>query len=349
MALGGGATAATAGSEERGFGQAVNDNGIMLEITNAMLQTDASMLHQVDVEVHEGRVLLAGRVDKPETRVTAVRLAWQQPNVVEVIDQIKVAESESLGEYAHDVWLAQELRNTLLIDSRVRSINYNVDCVAGTIYLMGVAQNQAALLLASFDRPEVLLDDYRRRLADIVQDLAGECDRAGAAESQTLAGRAAIVATVIAERHEFTGDRETYDDMANANLISVLDRRRGLPVALSIVYIHAARALGWFMEGLNFPGRFLVRLGAPDGRAVLDPFDGGRLRDAVALRELLKLGAGASAELAPEHFTAAGNRDILLRLQNNIKVRLVQSDQIEAAAGVLERMLLIAPKEPLLW
>ena len=118
---------------------------IALGITNAMLQTDASMLHQVDVEVHEGRVLLAGRVDKPETRVTAVRLAWQQPNVVEVIDQIKVAESESLGEYAHDVWLAQELRNTLLVDSRVRSINYNVDCVAGTIYLMGVAQNQAEL------------------------------------------------------------------------------------------------------------------------------------------------------------------------------------------------------------
>jgi osmotically-inducible protein OsmY len=145
MALGGGATAATAASEERGFGQAVNDNGIMLGITNAMLQTDASMLHQVDVEVHEGRVLLAGRVDKSETRVTAVRLAWQEPNVVEVIDQIKVAESESLGEYAHDVWLAQELRNTLLIDSRVRSINYNVDCVAGTIYLMGVAQNQAEL------------------------------------------------------------------------------------------------------------------------------------------------------------------------------------------------------------
>jgi osmotically-inducible protein OsmY len=145
MALGGGATVATAASEERGLGQAVNDNGIMLGITNAMLQTDASMLHQVDVEVHEGRVLLAGRVDKPETRVTAVRLAWQQPNVVEVIDQIKVAESESLGEYAHDVWLAQELRNTLLVDSRVRSINYNVDCVAGTIYLMGVAQNQAEL------------------------------------------------------------------------------------------------------------------------------------------------------------------------------------------------------------
>jgi osmotically-inducible protein OsmY len=145
MALGGGATAATAASEERGFVKAVNDNGIMLGITAAMLKTDASMVRQVDVEVHEGRVLLAGRVDQPETRVMAVRLAWQQPNVVEVIDEIKVAESENVGEYAHDVWLAQELRNTLLIDSHVRSINYNVDCVAGTIYLMGVAQDQTEL------------------------------------------------------------------------------------------------------------------------------------------------------------------------------------------------------------
>ncbi len=208
---------------------------------------------------------------------------------------------------------------------------------------------EAALLLGSFDRPEVDLDDYRRRLAELVQDVAGEHQRMKPEEGETLAGRALVLATTIAGRHEFTGDRETYDDLANANLIGVLERRRGLPVALSIIYIHVARALGWPMEGLNFPGRFLVRLGAPDGRAVLDPFDGGRIRDAVALRELLKIGAGASAELAPEHFTAAGNRDILLRLQNNIKVRLVQADQIEAAVGALERMLLIAPKEPLLW
>lgn len=145
MALGGGATAANAASEERGLGQAVNDNGIMLGITNAMLNADSGMLLQVDVAVHEGRVLLAGHVDKPETRMMAVRLAWQQPNVVEVINEIKVAESEGFGEYAHDVWLAQTLRNALLIDSRVRSINYNVDCVAGTIYLMGVAQDQAEL------------------------------------------------------------------------------------------------------------------------------------------------------------------------------------------------------------
>jgi osmotically-inducible protein OsmY len=145
MTVSGGATVATAASEERGLGQAVNDNGIQLGIANAMLQTDAGLVTKVDVEVHEGRVLLAGQVDKPEDRVTAVKLAWQQPNVVEVINEIKVTKSETVGEYLHDAWLAQTLRNDLLFDSRVRSINYNIDCVAGTIYLMGVAQNQAEL------------------------------------------------------------------------------------------------------------------------------------------------------------------------------------------------------------
>lgn len=145
MTLSGGATAATAASEERGLGQAVNDNGILLGIENAMLQEDAGLVTKVDVNVHEGRVLLAGQVDRPEDRVTAVKLAWQQANVVEVINEIKVANSESVGEYLHDAWLAQTLRNDLLFDSQVRSINYNVDCVAGTIYLMGVAQNQAEL------------------------------------------------------------------------------------------------------------------------------------------------------------------------------------------------------------
>ncbi len=145
MAIGGGATAATAASEERGLGQSVNDNGIFLGIENGMLQADPDMAVQIDVNVHEGRVLLAGQVDKPETRVMAVKIAWQQPNVVEVINEIKVTESESVGEYVHDAWLAQNLRNTLLVDSHVRSINYNIDCVAGTIYLMGVAQDQTEL------------------------------------------------------------------------------------------------------------------------------------------------------------------------------------------------------------
>jgi regulator of sirC expression with transglutaminase-like and TPR domain len=204
---------------------------------------------------------------------------------------------------------------------------------------------EAALLLASFDRPEASLEDCRARLAAIVADL----ETAAADASESLAGRTAVLRAVIAGRYGFTGDSETYDDLQNANLISVIERRRGLPVALAIIYIHVAGRLDWPVEGLNFPGRFLIRLGAGDGRAILDPFDGGAVRDAAALRELLKIGAGPKAELTPEHFTAVGNRGILLRLQNNIRIRLMHVQALEQAAAVLERMLLIAPKEPLLW
>jgi len=145
MAASAGASVATAANEERGLGQTVSDDRIQLAIVSRLFEADAAMLRKVDVSVHEGRVLLAGVVEKPEMRVTAVQLAWQEAGVTEVIDEIKVAQPEDLGEYVNDVWLAQELRNTLLIDRKVRSINYSVDCVAGTIYLMGVAQDQAEL------------------------------------------------------------------------------------------------------------------------------------------------------------------------------------------------------------
>ena len=144
-AIGAGATVANTASEERGLGPAVDDNRIMVAIDAKLAGKDLGMLSKVDVEVHEGRVLLAGRVETSALRVEAVRLAWQVDGVAEVINEIKVAEPEDAGEYVHDVWLAQELDAKLLVDSKVRSVNYNVDCVAGTIYLMGVAQNKAEL------------------------------------------------------------------------------------------------------------------------------------------------------------------------------------------------------------
>jgi regulator of sirC expression with transglutaminase-like and TPR domain len=204
---------------------------------------------------------------------------------------------------------------------------------------------ETALLLASLDLPDRRLDECRHRLAAIAQELKDEAARA----EPRLMSRVGALREILVRRHGFLGDRETYDDLANANLISVIERRRGLPVALAIIYIDAARRLGWPVEGLNFPGRFLIRLGAADGRAVLDPFDGAEVRDTAALLALLKQSEGPDAELAPAHFAVAGNRDILLRLENNIKARLLQSGDVERAVGILERMLLIAPKAPLLW
>jgi len=202
----------------------------------------------------------------------------------------------------------------------------------------------AALALACRDRPRVDLARYHHHL----DGLAAEAAAAGAAARSPEERRAALAA-VIAERYGYEGDRLTYEDLQNANLMRVIDRRKGLPVALGILYLHAARAQGWDAAGLAFPGHFLLRLGESPERLVIDPFERGRARNAAALRELLKSVAGAAAELEPAHYAEVGDRDILLRLQNNIKLRLIQSRRLDEALAVIDGMLLFAPDHAALW
>jgi regulator of sirC expression with transglutaminase-like and TPR domain len=154
---------------------------------------------------------------------------------------------------------------------------------------------------------------------------------------------------VILGGHGYRGDTLTYEDLQNANLMRVIDRRKGLPVALGILYIHAGRAQGWEMAGLAFPGHFLLRLEDEGGRLILDPFHGGKLCAAAELRDLLKATLGNEAELAPAHYATVSDREILLRLQNNLKLRLIEGQQTESALAVIEGMMLFAPDHAALW
>jgi regulator of sirC expression with transglutaminase-like and TPR domain len=154
---------------------------------------------------------------------------------------------------------------------------------------------------------------------------------------------------VLVERYGYQGDRESYNDLQNANLMRVIDRRKGLPVALAILFVHAGRAQGWQVDGLNFPGHVLIAMTLGRDRAILDPFDGLRPLSASDLRQLLKAVAGADADLAPQHYALLGNRAMLLRLQNNRKVRLLHDERRELAVQCLESMLTIAPDEAGLW
>src|SRR5579863_5536839 len=203
---------------------------------------------------------------------------------------------------------------------------------------------EAALALASYERPRVGLARYRRHLATIARDVGRHSGAGG-----DLAARVHALNEIILLKYGYSGDELTYDDLQNGNLMRVVDRRKGLPVALGILYLHAARAQGWDSVGLGFPGHFLVRLTEGAERLILDPFHGGRVCDAVILRELLKAMAGQEIELAPEHYAPVTDRDVLLRLQNNVKSRLLQAGRHEQALGVVETMLLLAPDLAELW
>ncbi len=206
---------------------------------------------------------------------------------------------------------------------------------------------ETALVLGSVERPGVSMEPYRRHLKRLAAEAAAYADSADGPGGLGL--RVETLAQVIARRYGYGGAEDAYDDPDSANLMRVIDRRRGLPVALGIIYIHVARALGWPICGIDFPARFLVRLEDDGNRVILDPFDGGRLLSAKDMRDLFKAVAGNHAELTPAHYRALEIRDVLVRLQNNIKVRLLRAENLEEAVETVETMLLFAPGRAALW
>lgn len=207
---------------------------------------------------------------------------------------------------------------------------------------------ETALTLATIDRPGVAVEPYMRHLDQLAAEVgvyAGGAD-AGAAG---LDLRIEAVRQVIVRRYGYGAAADAYEDPEAANLTRVIDRRRGLPVALGIVYLHVARVVGWPAAGLAFPPRFLVRLDHGDRRAILDPFDGGRELAARALREMFKATAGNHAELTPDDYRETDNRRILIRLQDHAKSRLLRAERLEDAVDAIETMLLFAPREGRLW
>ena len=204
---------------------------------------------------------------------------------------------------------------------------------------------EAALALAALDHSDVSLDRYRDHLSLLAREVA----ELNPPDTDTLEGRVKALQDVLVGRHGYEGDTLTYDDIQNANMMQVIDRKKGLPVALGILFIQTARAQGWSISGLNFPGHFLVRLEYAGERIILDPFNQGQSRSVMELRDLLKVAAGADAELTPEYYATVGNRDILLRLQNNLKLRFMKADRVDKAVEILDGMLLFAPEEAMLW
>ena len=203
----------------------------------------------------------------------------------------------------------------------------------------------AALQLARVDAPGADWLAARAHLSELARDAAGLGASVAADDG---VGQVRALARLIGEQYEYQGDAESYDDLANANLIRVIERRRGLPVALGVLWLHAAQAAGWVAYGVNFPGHFLIGFNA--GKTVIvDVFAGGRVMETRELRMLLRRVQGPKAELGPTVLEPMTSRDVLLRLQNNIMSRRLRAGAVEEALLCAEDMLAFAPDEASLW
>jgi regulator of sirC expression with transglutaminase-like and TPR domain len=206
-----------------------------------------------------------------------------------------------------------------------------------------------ALQFARIDAPDA---DWRAAAAAL-SELAQAAVAAAAADREADAGdaerRREVLASVIHGRFGYAGDTEQYDDLSNANLIRVTERRKGLPVALGILWLHAAEAAGWAAHGVDFPGHFLVAVEGGRGQALVDVFAGGAGLAAPELRALIKRIEGEKAELRPGLLRLMDKRAVLLRLQNNIKLRRLRGGDLTGALACTEDMLRLAPDHALLW
>ncbi len=201
---------------------------------------------------------------------------------------------------------------------------------------------EAALALSALDAPDLDPAPLRAHLRLLARSAASVLGGASAADAPPERVAAALSASLHGA-FGYEGDADDYDSLKNADLAQVIARRRGLPVALGILYIATARAIGAPAHGVNFPGHFLVRAGAGEG-VLIDPFGGGHLVEIERLERALPEGR----RLEPEHLAGMSDAAVLLRLLNNVKGRTRGRDPV-LHRRTIERMLTLAPDAGRLW
>jgi osmotically-inducible protein OsmY len=142
VAVGAGAATGVAAAEERGIKNAANDKGIQLAINDKYLKDNQYVWRKLSVTVIEGRVLLTGVVGTEYSKDEATRLAWASSDrVQEVINEVQVTQEGGVGASASDTWITTQLRTKIATDKEIVDINYSIETVNGTVYLIGLGQS----------------------------------------------------------------------------------------------------------------------------------------------------------------------------------------------------------------
>ena len=181
----------------------------------------------------------------------------------------------------------------------------------------------------------------------------GQLDDIAAAIKKRIAGDAFAEQKVIALNYylfnemRFFGNVDDYYDPRNSYLNQVMERRIGIPITLSILYLEVGKRLGLNLKGISFPGHFLVKLAVKRGQLVLDPFIGGEAQSEADLRarlaQVLPSGKAEKLQLDP-YLEPATPRQIIARVLRNLKSIYMQTGKLEQALSVMQRMLLVMPE-----
>ena len=197
---------------------------------------------------------------------------------------------------------------------------------------------RAALLVAQEEYPQIPVELYLARLDQMAEEVK---DRL-ADETAPPVVLCELLEMLFARRG-FSGNRKAYYDPRNSFLNDVLDRSTGIPLTLGIVLLEVGWRLGLKLEGVNFPGHFLVRYRGDAVDLLIDPFDSGKVRFVDQAQELLDQLYGGMVRVQDSFLRTVGRRDMLVRLLTNLKGVYVNVSDHPRALAVVERLLIIQP------
>ena len=201
---------------------------------------------------------------------------------------------------------------------------------------------RAVLLVAKEEYPQLSVDLYLARLDQVAEEVK---DRL-ANETASLIVLGEVIDTLYTRR-KLSGNRAAFYDPRNSFLNDVLDRGVGIPLTLGIVILEVSWRLGLPLEGVKFPGHFLVRYTGSEVRLLIDPFDGGRIRFEDDAQQFLDQGYGGMVSMREAFLRPSTKRDMLVRLLTNLKGIYTKIGDDRRSLAVVERLLMIMPTAPL--
>jgi regulator of sirC expression with transglutaminase-like and TPR domain len=200
---------------------------------------------------------------------------------------------------------------------------------------------RAALAIAREAYPDLRVETYLEgldRLAAMARDRS-----AGENSPYRLI---ACLNHVLFAQEAYRGNRDDYYDPRNSFLNDVIERRKGIPITLSVLYMEVARRAGLNLHGIGFPGHFMVKYAGDEGEIVIDPFDNGEVRTPEELQQMLDGLYGGKVAFHPDFLAPVSNRDILQRMLNNLKAIYLRQEDFPKALATAERLVILDPTSP---
>jgi regulator of sirC expression with transglutaminase-like and TPR domain len=198
-----------------------------------------------------------------------------------------------------------------------------------------------ALLIARDEYPDLDPAGYHAQVQTYAEALRPQLDR-----DIDLPARLTAINRYLFDEVGFAGNNVQYDDPRNSYLNQVVDRKLGIPISLAVIQIEVTRRLGMPLDGISFPGHFLVRLPVDDGILVLDPYNKGRPVSAEELRERASPHLGGQApddQQLLQILAPATHRMILMRMLRNLKGLYLEQGDWERVARSADRLLKLSP------